>query len=130
MFQFPDGVYTDVRVEDVFESKIQITLKNLENMKQQSYKAAFIRVFDGGRWYYAATTSSDNVQGEIDRLATMATKNHNIADHPGIACLEVNQGEYFRFNDTKSVRNISKNDKLKDLKIYEVWINSELVGVK
>ena len=50
MFQFPDGLYTDVRVEDVFESKIQITLKNLENLKEQSYKAAFIRVFDGGRW--------------------------------------------------------------------------------
>lgn len=81
MFQFPDGLYTDVRIEDVFESKIQITLKNLENMKEQSYRAAFIRVFDGGRWYYAATTSSDNVQGEIDRLATMATKNHSICDH-------------------------------------------------
>lgn len=125
MFQFPDGLYTDVRVEDVFESKIQITLKNLENMKEQSYKAAFIRVFDGGRWYYAATTSSDNVQGEIDRLATKATKNHSIADHPGIACLEVNQGEYFRFNDTKSVRNISKNDKLNDLKIYEILIDGK-----
>jgi hypothetical protein len=40
MFRFPDGLYTDVRIEDVFESKIQITLKNLENMKEQSYKAA------------------------------------------------------------------------------------------
>lgn len=125
MFQYPDGLYTDVRIEDVFESDIQITLKSLENMKEQSYKAAFIRVFDGERWYYAATTEGENVQGEIDRLTAMATKNSRIADHPVVALLEANQGEYYRFNGAETVRSVLKNDKLKALKAYESLIDGK-----
>ena len=65
MFQFPNSLYTDVRLEEVFEANIQITLDNLENLQERTYQAAFIRVFDGDRWFYSATTDTDFVQAEI-----------------------------------------------------------------
>ena len=75
MVRFPEHLYTDLRIEDVAETKIQYTLGILDEVKQKHYKAAFIRIFDGKRWYYSATTELENLQGEIDALAAMATAN-------------------------------------------------------
>ena len=47
MYKFAKDLYTDVRIEDVFETKIGVTLGKLDEMKERRYKAAFIRIFDG-----------------------------------------------------------------------------------
>ncbi|PNQ05384.1 hypothetical protein RM69_05115, partial [Mesotoga sp. SC_NapDC3] len=39
---------------------------------------AFIRIFDGERWYFSSTTDLNSVQGEIYRLADLAKKNPSI----------------------------------------------------
>jgi TldD protein len=82
MVLFPEHLYTDLRIEDVAETKIQYTLGILDEVKQKNYRAAFIRIFDGKRWYYSATTELENLQGEIDALAAMATANAGILQEP------------------------------------------------
>ena len=47
MYKFPENLYTDVRIEDIFETIIVFTLGDLDECKERKYKAAFIRIFDG-----------------------------------------------------------------------------------
>ncbi len=53
MYNFPKGLYTDVRIEEIFETKIGFKKDALQEQKVRSNKGAFIRVFDGERWYYS-----------------------------------------------------------------------------
>ena len=67
MYNFPEGLYTDVRLEDT--CLVEITYQNgdlRENLKRNS-KGGFIRVYDGERWYYSSTTDIANIQKEIDQ---------------------------------------------------------------
>ena len=80
MYSFPDNLYSDVRVEDVSKSDIVVSLGRTDNMKEQKYVAAFVRVFDGERWYYSSTTNLDSIQEELDRLASLAKENSNIEE--------------------------------------------------
>jgi len=118
MFHFHRGLYADVRIENVFETKIQITLNNLENLNEQKYKAAFIRLFDGNRWYYAATTAVDSIQEEIDNLSLISQGDADISQHPGVKILEINKGDYCKFQNANSIRKIRKTEKLDQIKNY------------
>ena len=71
-YTFPQDLFTDVRIEEVSETLIHLTLGEIEEFRRRSYTAAFIRVFDGRRWYYTSTTDTETVQEEIDRLAGYA----------------------------------------------------------
>ena len=79
---FPEGLYADVRIEHLFSTQIVYTFKDLDECKEQQYSAAFIRVFDGSRWYYACTSDLDSIQGEIDALAKLASKNDKLYEMP------------------------------------------------
>ncbi len=57
MFRFPENLYTDVRIENVYQTKIAYTLDTLDQCKTRKYRAAFIRIFDGQRWYFIWKTS-------------------------------------------------------------------------
>ena len=118
MYKFPEGLYTDVRIEDVFQTSIQITMGRLDDVKEKSYRAAFIRLYDGKRWFYASTSDVDGIQGEIDALASMASKNKNIEKDPIFKRLEVNEGEFLKFIGKDSVKEISLNEKIGLLKEY------------
>jgi TldD protein len=76
----------------------------------RQYKGAFIRVFDGKRWYYSATSEIDNIQSEINALAAMAERNDNIYANEVVKKLEVNIGEHYVFSD-RSVRRIPHEKK-------------------
>lgn len=123
MFKFPENLYTDVRIEDVFETKIQFTLGSLEESKNTKYRAAFIRVFDGERWYYASTSDVDNIQNEIDKLSKMAKPNEKVYENPIVQKLQANTGEYLRYKDV-SVSDIEKSDKVNLLKQFFPVISS------
>lgn len=117
MYNFPQGLYTDVRLEDV--SLVEITYQNgdlRENLKRNS-KGGFIRVYDGQRWYYSSTTDTNNIQKEIDELALMANKNDKIEEDLIFKKFEVNTGEFYQFKDN-SLRNISQDKKLDLLTSY------------
>ena len=74
-YTFPKHLYTDVRIEHLFSTEIAYTFRELDECKVRQYSAAFIRVYDGSRWYYASTSDLDGVQAEIDGLAALASPN-------------------------------------------------------
>lgn len=110
MYQFPKGLYTDVRLEKNFSTQIVYENFQLTQNKQKTEQGAFIRVFDGARWYYSATTDIFHIQEEIDKLAKMATPMKNIAEHPVVARFEVHQGKDLRYV-SNAVHKIEKQEK-------------------
>lgn len=117
MFKFPKGLYTDVRLEDVYETKIIYTMGEMEESKIRSYKAAFIRIFDGKRWYYSSTSNIENIQNEIDTLATYAKPNKEINTNPIVAKFQSNSESLIKFK-ANSVANIDITRKQELLKKY------------
>jgi TldD protein len=107
MYNFPENLYSDVRTEDVFETRIVITNGTLEEMKEKSYKGAFIRVFDGKKWYYAATSDIKGIQKELDALAEIAVKNDAIENNPVVKKFEINKGVFCEFTGDKDIKNTS-----------------------
>ncbi|NMR96547.1 TldD/PmbA family protein, partial [Vibrio parahaemolyticus] len=65
MFKFPKGLYTDVRIEDVYETKIIYSMGEIEESKERTHRAAFIRIFDGEKWYYNSISNAEDIQAEI-----------------------------------------------------------------
>lgn len=54
-------------------------------MRERETAGAFIRVYDGRRWYYSSLTALDGVQAEIDRLAALAAPDPAIGSDPVVA---------------------------------------------
>ena len=117
MYNFPTNLYCDLRIEDRFQTSIRYELGKFEEVKEKSEKGAFIRIFDGTRWYYSSTTDIENIQQEINDLAKLATANDSIGQHPVVAKLEVNKGEFLRF-DSSSVKNVEIKEKISLVKDY------------
>jgi TldD protein len=109
MFIFPQNLYTDVRIEEVTKTTIVIRDDTLLENKKSSSLGAFIRIFDGQRWYYSATTRLKALQQEIDVLAQMATPNEAIYSHPAISVLEVNTGTFITYEHP--IKDIPSSDK-------------------
>jgi TldD protein len=124
MYLFPKGLYVDVRIEDIFETNIAITNENIDQFKEKSYKAAFIRVFDGKKWYYSAVSSAEKIQEEINSLAAMATPDENILENPIVKKYEIHKDKKLKFTE-ESVRDIAKEEKLALLKKYYPIINKK-----
>lgn len=117
MYKFPDNLYTDVRIESTKTTNITYENCELKQNKSKVEKGAFIRVFDGERWYYSAVTKIENIQKEIDELALMAKRNENIYDNPVIKRMEVNKGENLQYEEN-NILSISNKDKIKLLERY------------
>ena len=117
-YTFPQGLFTDVRVEEVSETLIHFTLGEIEEFRQRSYTAVFIRVFDGSRWYYTSTTDTEAIQREIDRLAGYATPDPKIEGHPTVQKLEANTGSYLEFEGRRRADAVPKEGKLELVRGY------------
>ena len=78
MLSFPKDLYADVRVEEVTETILAYENGKLRQNKESSTAGAFLRVYDGKRWYYCATTALEQLQEELDALASMAQPNGDI----------------------------------------------------
>lgn len=106
MFQFKEGFYSDIRIEDRFTTTVNYRDGMLEECKSTSVKKAFIRVFDGEMWYYASTYKTDDLQAELNKLYENATPNPAIAEHPTVKRFEVNRENAVKFAD-HCVRDVS-----------------------
>ena len=127
MFRFPDGVYVDIRIEKVFETKIQNTLGTLEELKERKYEGALIRLFDGKRWYYSSITDVNSIQDEINRLYNISEPNKDIYNHAIVKKFEVHTESYLNFIDN-SIDLISKEEKLNLVNgYYPIVSNNEYV---
>ncbi|MBU1019959.1 MAG: TldD/PmbA family protein [Firmicutes bacterium] len=110
MYNYPKGFYIDVRIEDRFTTRITYRNGILQEQKVRSNKGAFIRVFNGERWYYASLTNLDSIQNQMDTLASMATPNPNIDKHPSVLMYEVHHEELMQYTDN-SLKNVSLKQK-------------------
>lgn len=117
MYKFPKDLYVDVRIEETFDTKISFKKKDLYEQKVRNNKGAFVRVFDGNRWYYSSLTDLDGVQEAIDTLAEMATPNPNIMEHPIVKAFETNQDNILQYEDN-SITVVSVGEKQALLESY------------
>lgn len=111
MLKFPSGLYGDVRVEEVWSTAAGIVLGRLEQYISRHYRAAFLRIWDGRRWYYSSTTAVDGIQKALDDLATLARPNPSIADDPVVRRFEVNRGSHLLFEGSH-VAGVPRQDKI------------------
>ena len=116
--EFPAGLFTDVRYESVYSTTISFENGQLKQNKTTLEKGAFIRVFDGKRWYYSATTDLDAVQEEIDALAAMAAPNAEIVNHPVVRRLQANRDVCLRYQSS----DISKIDNAEKVSLLESYL--------
>lgn len=117
MLNFPKDLYADVRIEEVTETVIAYENGKLRQNKESSTKGAFLRVYDGKRWYYCATTALEELQKELDGLAAMATPNTDILSDPVVRRFQVNKDVVIRFED-KDLRKVPNKEKLALVESY------------
>lgn len=110
MYKFQQGKYADVRIEDRFSTTLVITDGEISQCRELREKKAFIRVYDGERWYYASTDDVANVQKMLDELYSYAKDNGNILSDPTVSAFEVNKDEIVRFAKS-CVADISVSEK-------------------
>lgn len=117
MYKFPKDLFTDVRVETVDTTDIEIRDGRLSANRTRHEKGAMIREYDGARWYYSAVSDVDSVQPELDSLSKLATPNPDIGSDGVVALLESNTGSVLRFEQNSLVE-IPNADKQKMLESY------------
>lgn len=100
MYRFPRGCYTDVRMEEVHSTRINMTMGQLDAFTVRSYRAAFVRLFDGRRWFYSAVSNPGAIQEEMDSLASMASPDAGIGSNPVVKRLQVNRERLITFEDS------------------------------
>ena len=81
MYKFPQGLFCDVRIEKARATLASYLKGELRDMRERDTAGAFVRVYDGRRWYYSSVTDLAAVQGEIDRLARLAVPDPAIEDN-------------------------------------------------
>lgn len=117
MIHFPKDLYTDIRIETVYKTMILIENFQLKQKKVKEEKGAMIRIYDGSRWYYSATTDISALQAEVDKLAEMAKPNPFINSDPIVKKFEVNKEAMLKYQDS-NVSKISAGEKQSLLDTY------------
>lgn len=117
MYQLPKDLYTDIRIETVSSTNITLDNYQVTQNKAKTDTGAMIRIYDGTRWYYSATTDVINVQQEIDTLAKMAVPNPEVYSTPVVKRLEVNVDTDLTYEST-DVSKVNNEVKLELLQSY------------
>lgn len=121
MLNFKENFYTDIRYENINESKIVYLNGQLTELKDKEEKGAFARVYDGFRWYYCSTTKLADIEEELDKLYSMAGKGNkahsakgtcSIYDDENIKRLEVHKGNYLKYNNALGLISIEEKQQL------------------
>ena len=97
---FPEGVYSDVRLERTADHQIIIRDGQLDQVVTKVETGALIRVLKGGQWYIASTTDLDAIDEVLAELA--ASDALPPTDRPsGISALEVIDEAVWAFDDAR-----------------------------
>ncbi len=110
MIQFWDGFYADVRTGGSQPDNHFLSGRDSAGDKTRVERRAFLRVYDGKLWYYAAVTDLSALQKTLDGLYDAATPNEKILDDPIVRRFERNRDTVMRFAEC-SVRDISAKEK-------------------
>lgn len=112
MYNFREDFYADVRTENRFTTTIHYMNGQKKESKVRIEERAFIRVFDGKMWYYAATTDMSAIQENLDKLYATAKSNPKILSNKIVRRFEVNNDVKMQFGPI-SVRNVPFEEKEK-----------------
>jgi len=112
MYKFPKGLYSDVRIEKVRTTLIHYLKGDLREMRDRDATGAFVRVYDGRRWYYSSTTSLDKIQEELDRLAKLSSPSQSIFEDKVVKNMTEQKGKSpaFAGKDLRTIPLAEKND--------------------
>lgn len=102
MLNFKDGYFADVRIEEIESTQLHYINGEIENYINRNRKGAFLRVYDGNKWYYCATTDLDNLQAELDKLYKMATPDINISKNPIVMMMPSSHESAIKFDRNKT----------------------------
>jgi TldD protein len=103
-----------VETDVCFYHLIQDEIENFINRKQAG---AFLRVFDGEKWYYSITTDLDNIQNELNKLYSYGKPNPQILTHPLVKQMPSHTLSKIKFADRK-LTEVSSSAKLSLLQSY------------
>lgn len=118
MYRFPKDLYADIRIIETEGISIHIQNDEMEKDNSFSNRGAMIRVFDGTMWYTASTINLSEIQQELDNLASVATPNSEIYEHPMVKKLQVNKDSVIRFDGEQDLRKVSRKQWLDLLNGY------------
>lgn len=129
MFSFPQDRYTDVRIEEILQTDVILNIGSKVEHKLRSFTGAFIRMFDGERWYYSSISNLKDIQEEINRMELISSKNKRIYENNIVKKFEVNSGVYLKFvdSDISKVSIIKKSNLLK--KLSKVIDNTNFIDI-
>lgn len=99
MLKFNPLFYTDVRIEEINLAHYHYVMGEIENFINRKRKGAFLRVYDGNKWFYGVTTDLENIQAELEKLYLLAKPNPNINDDPIVKMMPVTTGSKLKFVD-------------------------------
>ena len=105
MYKFSKGLYSDVRVEDRYVAQIVVSEDEVRQCRELREKKAFLRVYDGKKWYYASTDDVNRIQDMLNELAEYASPDDDIDENPVVKAFEVNKDVVMRF-ENNCVRDI------------------------
>jgi TldD protein len=115
MYKFHPHFYSDIRIEESTMAYYSFQQGETDNFINRKKKGAFLRVFDGNRWYYGSTTEMDQIQQELDRLYESGTPNPKINELPIVKRMPSKNASKIEFKGCK-VTDISTDSKLELLK--------------
>jgi len=111
MLHFKEGFFADVRIEEIDSTQLHYINGTIENFINRKRKGAFLRVYDGNKWYYCATTDLKKLQDELDKLYTMAKPNPDILQNPIVRKMPNQKVTQLKF-ENKRITNVSTDAKI------------------
>ncbi len=124
MFNFPENFYSDIRIERYYKTLIRFEMGKLEEVKTKSDEGAFIRLFDGSRWFYSSTSELNNINNELEALARLASSSADPDADPVTRKMQVNTGKYLNFASAK-VSEIDLETKIALVKSYADLVKND-----
>ena len=108
MYRFPEDLYSDVRIEYVDSAYYSVVNGEVKNNTELTVAGAIIRVYDGKMWYTSVTNSVDEIQKELDDLASLAEPDKNIGGDPTVRNFESNKADIIKFAGDADIRKITR----------------------
>ena len=118
MYKFPEGLYADIRIEHRESAFYSVQNGEVKNNSELGVTGAMIRVYDGKMWYTSVTNELDDIQSELDNLASLADPDPNINEDPMVKLYEVNRDKVLLFEGDNDNRRITRKDREKLVNSY------------
>ena len=110
MYKFPKGLYADVRIEERYNLWFNVWNGDVQGDGFMEEEGAIIRVYDGKMWYTSTTNNLEEIQMELDNLATLAIPNPDIENDPVVKKFQVHKDGVLHFAGEKNVKNVTRDE--------------------